>query len=232
MNNKNNLKDFSYNISHDLSGPLRIIKEFSKRLLDDLGDDLTEKQKLYSGLITDSVLKSEMLLKNIREYALVTDRARDFKQYGDIKSEIIDPVISKLKQDFSSFQDVTFEILGSDLKVNIDLEYLQLVLSHLIKNAVIFKKDLEDPIVIITYEAKDSETLFAIKDNGIGISEDNQELIFRLSKVLDPQQYPENRGSGLAMAKKIIEEVFEGKIWCESSPEGSTFYFTIKNLSL
>ena len=229
MNKKNDEKDFSYSVSHDLSGPLRIIREFSKRLLSDLGEDLTEKQKLYSGLINDSVVKAEMLLQNISEYALVTEKEKKINVSSSIKSDIIEPVILALKQEDKLFQDAEFNILGSELIINTDLDYLKTVFSHLIRNALFFKKDSQKAIIDIAYQINGPEIHFSIKDNGIGISIDNHELIFRLSKVLDPIKYPENRGAGLAMAQKIIEDIFDGKIWLESDQNGSIFHFRIQN---
>ena len=224
------LKDFVYSITHDLSSPLRIIKEFSKRLLADLDGELTPKQKLYSELVTDSIVKSEILMQNISEYALITQKKNSAKSYY-VGSDIIEPLIIQLKKYSDIYKDVEFEIDGPDLIAHVDIQYLNAVLSYLIQNAVIYKKEEENPIIKIEYYEKEKEVLFCIKDNGIGISEDNFDLIFRLSKVLDPQKYKNSKGAGLSMAKKIIEEVFQGRIWLESSPEGSNFYFTVKNIT-
>lgn len=227
MDKNHNLNDFSYSVSHDLSSPLRIIREFSKRLLADLGDDVSEKQILYSSLIQDSVIKAEMLLQNIREYALVTQKEPEITESIHIKSDIIEPVILELKQDKTLFQDAEFEIIGADFTINTDVNYLKTVFSHLIKNAIFFQKEDQKARIHITCQKKDNQTLFSIKDNGIGITQDNHALIFRLSKVLDPQKYPKNRGVGLTMAQKIIEDIFNGTIYLESDQEGTVFHFSI-----
>ena len=72
---------------------------------------------------------------------------------------------------------------------------------------------------------QDNETLFYVRDNGIGISPENQEQIFGLFKKLDPKG--EGTGIGLAIVKRIID-VHGGRIWVESElGNGATFYFTI-----
>jgi CheY-like chemotaxis protein len=70
---------------------------------------------------------------------------------------------------------------------------------------------------------------FCVKDNGIGISKEDQERIFQEFQQLDgsySRQY-EGSGLGLALTKKLIE-LQGGSIWVESEKgKGSAFYFTL-----
>jgi light-regulated signal transduction histidine kinase (bacteriophytochrome) len=72
-----------------------------------------------------------------------------------------------------------------------------------------------------------NQTVFYVKDNGIGIRPKHQETIFRIFKRLHAAgKYGGGTGASLTIVKKIIER-HGGKIWLESAyGQGSTFYFT------
>ncbi len=69
---------------------------------------------------------------------------------------------------------------------------------------------------------------YFVRDNGIGIAEDDQHMIFQVFRRLhDREDYGGGAGIGLAFTRKIIER-HRGRIWVRSSPgAGSTFYFTL-----
>jgi len=106
---------------------------------------------------------------------------------------------------------------------------------NLIDNGLKFNRS-EKPIVEVTYEerereklkgeGKEKEYLFKVRDNGIGIEEEDQSRIFNLSERLHPQEY-EGTGFGLSICEKIVDKL-EGNIGVSSKTgAGSTFFFTI-----
>ena len=69
--------------------------------------------------------------------------------------------------------------------------------------------------------------IFAIKDNGIGISQEYHDQIFEMFKRLHTRDEYKGTGIGLAICKKIVNN-FGGRIWLDSNfGQGSIFYFTI-----
>ncbi len=108
-----------------------------------------------------------------------------------------------------------------------DMDMINLVLRNLISNAIKFTPI--DGAIHLSGEIKDKEIIVCVKDNGIGISEDNQQ------KMFDSHHHPTTKGTGnekgtglgLLLCKDFINQN-KGRIWVESSKDGgSAFYFSL-----
>ena len=105
---------------------------------------------------------------------------------------------------------------------------LQQVFLNLLGNALKYSKTEEPPVINIAVEEKNTEWIFSISDNGIGIDSDFHEKIFVVFQRLHRREEFSGTGIGLAICKKIIERL-GGSIWLESSEgAGSTFYFSLQ----
>jgi signal transduction histidine kinase len=82
------------------------------------------------------------------------------------------------------------------------------------------------PQIDIGAERQGSDTVFFVRDNGIGIEPQYQSKIFNLFEKLDTKT--EGTGMGLAIVKRIVE-LYQGKIWVESKGlgQGTSFFFTL-----
>jgi signal transduction histidine kinase len=100
------------------------------------------------------------------------------------------------------------------------------VLQNLLENAIKFMGDQPTPEIHIgSMKGEHGETVFFVKDNGIGIEQQYQNRIFGLFNKLNANT--EGTGIGLTLVKRIIE-VHNGAIWLESQPgKGTVFYFTL-----
>jgi len=99
------------------------------------------------------------------------------------------------------------------------------VVQNLVDNAAKFMGDQENPVIHIGAQEQNGETVYFIRDNGIGILPEHHDRIFGLFNKLNPGM--EGTGIGLAIVKRIIE-VHGGKIWVESQAgKGAAFCFTL-----
>lgn len=106
-----------------------------------------------------------------------------------------------------------------------DEQQLMYVFKHLITNALTFS--IKPPEILIEAKERETDWLFKIQDNGIGIAKEYYDQIFIIFKRLNTCDKFSGSGIGLAICKKIIEW-HEGAIWVESEVDkGSAFFFTL-----
>ena len=99
------------------------------------------------------------------------------------------------------------------------------VLVNLIENSLKYTGDQELPEIEIGSRKDGEETVFFVKDNGMGIDPEEHEKVFGLFYKVDRKS--EGTGVGLAIVKRIIE-VHRGRIWIESElGKGCTVCFTL-----
>jgi len=84
---------------------------------------------------------------------------------------------------------------------------------NLLENGVKFMGDQSSPCIRIGAEPGGRDTVFFVRDNGMGIDPRHQSKVFGLFEKLDPRS--EGSGLGLALIKRIVE-LYGGRIWLES----------------
>ena len=104
---------------------------------------------------------------------------------------------------------------------------LEMAVTDRDKNNIVKFSGKELPEVHISALRKDSQWIFSVHDNGIGIDQDNQDRIFNVFQRLHTDAEYEGTGIGLAICKRIVER-HRGTIRVDSElGKGSTFYFTL-----
>lgn len=99
-------------------------------------------------------------------------------------------------------------------------------MQNLIGNAIKYKSQ-HPPLIEISCKNDPNEWIFEVRDNGIGIEVDYQQIIFNMFQRLHSRSKFSGTGIGLAICKKIVE-LHGGQISVESAPDkGSTFRFTL-----
>jgi len=107
-----------------------------------------------------------------------------------------------------------------------DREKIYAIFTNLVKNAIKFT---ERGFVEVGYEKKGEYLEFYVRDTGVGIRQDQLEIIFERFRQANDSLSREYEGAGLGLAiSKAYVEMLGGKIWVESDyGKGSVFYFSI-----
>ncbi|MDH7596280.1 MAG: ATP-binding protein [Methanothrix sp.] len=210
-----------YTISHDLRAPLLTISGFLGFLKEDIragnsrriDDDL----RVIETAVNDINEMLDDTLKISRIGRILASRER--VPFADIVNEALTLTREKL---VSRGVDV---VIDGDLPV-VHASRIRAVevLVNLIDNSVKYMGDQRSPQIHIGCK-KNGETVFYVRDNGMGIDPKHQSNVFRLFYKIDSRS--EGTGAGLAIVKKIIE-THGGRVWIESEPgKGCTVLFTL-----
>lgn len=221
----NELEQFAYIASHDLQEPLRMVTSYVQLLESRYKDKLDDEAKEFIGYAVDGTARMRGLILSLLEYSRV-NRVRPFETI--LLNDLLNNVLLDLEH---LINETGAKISVSKLPViHGDPVLMAQLFQNLIANAIKFK-GATSPEVQIRAEQKESEFLFSVQDNGIGISREYFEKIFILFQRLHTKDKYPGAGIGLAMCKRIVEQ-HGGKIWVESElNKGTKFCFTIKRIN-
>lgn len=229
------LDSFAYVASHDLKEPLRGIHNYSTFLIEDYGKQLGEDGAHKLATLKRLTQRMEDLIDSLLHYSQF-GRAELLFQPVDL-GKVMKGVLDIIK--ISQPVPVDFRVPRSLPTVQCDRIQVTELFANLISNAVKYNNQEQQWVEIgyilpeeinqpLPESLNRSQTVFFIKDNGIGIRTKHLETIFKIFKRLhSASQYSGGTGVGLTIARKTIER-HGGSIAVESTfGEGSTFYFTL-----
>ena len=213
------LDQFAYVVSHDLKAPLRAIGNLSSWIEEDLGEALKDDVRDNFEILKGRVERMENLINGILDYSRATRRTGE---------ESIVPVELLIKDSIELLSppaNVTIEMDDDLPVVYTERTKLQQVFANLISNSI-KHSDKEEGKVFIHSKEYDEYYEFSVEDNGPGIDKLYHDKIFVIFQVLQARDQKENTGVGLAIVKKIIDEL-ECTIRIESElGHGAKFIFT------
>lgn len=221
------LEQFAYVASHDLQEPLRMVSSFLSQLEKKYSNQLDEKAHQYIDFAVDGAMRMRQIILDLLEFSRVG-------KYSDAKSkelvniqEIIDETQLLLRKRIEEKQATICVKTKMPEIVSFRAPLLQ-VFQNLISNSLKYSKEDVPPKVEIRAKSLKNHWQFSIKDNGIGISQEYYEKVFVIFQRLHGKGEYSGTGMGLAIVKKIVENL-GGKIWLTGEEEkGCTFYFTVK----
>jgi PAS domain S-box-containing protein len=216
------LENFCYSVSHDLRAPLRGIDGYSRLLLEDHHDSLSEEGRGFLTNVRAATRNMSALIEDLLAYSKL--ERRKLSTMAIRLSSFLANMLDLYKGEMEKVR-ITVEV--DDLEVRADPDGLAIVLRNLIDNAVKFSQYVPQPEIGIRAHAAEDFCVLVVKDNGIGFDMKFYHKIFeifhRLHRVED---YP-GTGIGLAMVQKAMERM-GGKVWAESHPgAGATFYLQL-----
>lgn len=228
---------FLANMSHEIRTPMNGLVGFVELLIQ---ENLTDEKKMfYKNVINDSCNRLLNIINDILDISKIETR-----QINTIEEEI--NLNDFLLETYSFFlpqaknknlgMNLIKEFKDGQSTIITDSQKLRQIFNNLLSNSIKFT---HEGIIELGYKMDaNNEILFYVKDTGIGIPQDQLQLIFDRFRQVDSTHERKYGGTGLGLAiAKGFVELLGGKIWCESKKgEGSTFYFTMpykagKNIS-
>lgn len=222
--------EFIAAISHELRTPLTSISMAVSMLIENQNNFKEDDIELIDIIKSDSERLNSLVLE-----LLDLNRIESGKMKMEINEVNIKDIIDKISNMFKiqlnqKNAKLIVDISGVYRTVKADITKISWVIVNLISNAIRYIKDDGNGIIEIKAREVNNEMLISIKDNGEGISIENQDKIFEKFVQLKDEngQITGTSGLGLAICKEIVKEHC-GRIWVDSTlGEGSTFYFTLK----
>ncbi len=218
-------REVARQIAHEIKNPLTPMKLNIQYLL---------KQKKEKGYIPDEMLKNTMriLLEQIESLSSIASAFSAFAKMPSPQQEKIE-LQQEIEKAIHLFTNSEFEIRFNrngikECYITADREYIQRILNNILTNAIqAIPQNVEKEITVST-QLKENKIIVAIKDNGIGISDEVAQNIFKPSFTTKSS----GMGMGLSLVKSMVETM-NGEIYFESQINvGTTFYIKLPFLNV
>ena len=219
-------RDFISNLSHELRTPVSVIKANSETLLNGALDDKKDAKIFSKAILHNADRLSEMVTSLI-------DLSRI--EYGELKFVIerivLNNIIETVVQAYTNkAKRKNIQLVfkhQSEVIINSDANAIERVLNNLIDNA--FKYSPENSIIEVKLRKQGESIRLAVIDQGEGIAEEDQDLVFKrfFRTAAARANTQQGSGLGLAIVKNLVNNL-QGDFGVESRLEGgSEFWFTI-----
>jgi PAS domain S-box-containing protein len=217
---------FLANMSHEIRTPLNAILGFS----DLLNEPYYTKEEMerFVELIHKNGHSLLNIINDILDIAKIEAGVIQlFPESYPVENMVNELFESFSKPKFPESQDqIAFDLKtpqDPDLLITTDQNRLKQILTNLLSNAFKFT---EEGSVTLSYQTDEDHITFVVSDTGMGIPEEQLDIIFNRFRQLDDSHTRERGGTGLGLtiAKNLVEKL-HGSIWVESALyEGSSFY--------
>ena len=219
-------RDFISNLSHELRTPVSVIKANSETLLDGALENKKDAKIFSKAILHNADRLSEMVTSLI-------DLSRI--EYGELKfviekivlNQIVESVVLAFKNKAKRKNIQVVFKRQSEVMISSDAKAIERVLNNLLDNA--FKYSPENSVIEINLRKQGESIRLAVIDQGEGVAEEDQDLVFKrffrtASARANTQQ---GSGLGLAIVKNLVYNL-QGDVGVESRLDGgSEFWFTI-----
>jgi len=217
------LEAFSYSVSHDLRAPLRHVNGFISLFLESKSSQLTAEEQGYLTHVT----------KSANEMGKLIEALLSFSRFN--RSELL-----KISFDTSLMIQRTLQMFEEEIKTRVveikinplpetfgDTQLIGQVWINLLSNAIKYTGKKDKAVIEIGSYAENNETVFFVKDNGVGFDMNYAGKLFGVFQRLHKASDFEGVGIGLANVNRIVTR-HGGRCWAKGEvDEGAVFYFSL-----
>ncbi|MCC7036494.1 MAG: response regulator [Alphaproteobacteria bacterium] len=217
--------DFLANMSHELRTPLNSSLILAKLLADNPAGNLSEEQVKYALTIQSSGNDLLTLINDILDLSKIEAGHMEVRPEQMSVSRMFDDLV-RLFQPIAQHKKLNFETRienGCPIMIVSDRQRLEQVLKNLLSNA--FKFTEKGKVVLSFARADNERVAFSVTDTGIGITDEQQQLVFEAFRQADSAISRKYGGTGLGLSiSRQLTRLLGGTIHLASKyGEGSTF---------
>lgn len=214
------LDTFAHIIAHDLKAPLFAINNLANWIQEDCGHLLTPEAQQYLTLLLKRAHRMETLLDDIFSYFFKTDASevQETINWKNLLEEILQTI--SLPVGFQIIDETGLDSLYTNKIL------LRQVISNLLTNAIKHHHHPAQGRVSLKCQRQGDVYIFDVTDNGPGIPAQYLEEIFKPLKKMKSRDDVEGSGMGLAIVKKIVQQMGGHVTVTSEIGKGSTFSFT------
>lgn len=201
----NELQQFAHVASHDLKEPLRKIRTFTERLVDDQKTVFSSNAQLYVQKINSATDRMNSMIEGVLNYSMINADEQNI-QLVDLNM-----VLENIESDLELVIREKSAVINRTALPEIDGAFVLLyqLFYNLINNSLKFTSPGRAPIISITSLSFENEGTthveIRIEDNGIGFEPHEAEKIFDTFSRLNSKDQFEGTGLGLSLCKRIVQ---------------------------
>jgi PAS domain S-box-containing protein len=217
------LESFSYSVSHDLRGPLSVMKGLTDIIEEDYADKYDDEGRAYLQNMRSSVEKMMNLIDDILNLSRI-GRLEVKREKVDLSS-----MVYHYLEELSSLGPArkTEFIIEENVTVNADPRLVHVELENLLRNSWKFTSKKDVTRIEFGQVHLDGKVAFFVKDNGVGFDQKFADTIFEPFRRVHADKEYGGTGIGLSIVQRVIKK-HNGKVWAEGTPgKGAVFYFTL-----
>jgi two-component system sensor histidine kinase/response regulator len=217
------LESFSFSISHDLQGPLNIVRSYIDAYVTDHGTGIVAEGRAQLGHALAGADRMGRLIEDLLQFA------RFNRQPLDTHAVAVGSIVARIVADLrAKHADRDIEVEIGDLpECEGDPSLIEQVFVNLLSNAFKFTRDRRPARISIGCRREPRELVYFVRDNGAGFDPDYAHKLFGVFQRLHSADEFEGTGVGLSIVHRIIER-HGGRSWAESELEkGASFFCSL-----
>ncbi|MFI3231513.1 MAG: HAMP domain-containing sensor histidine kinase, partial [bacterium] len=221
-------REFISNISHDIRSPLTSMKGFLEAIID--GTIPENKKEKYLNIVLEETERLTILANNILDMnKLEALDKRDNNSNFELNSLIRRIVISFETRALEKDLEINLIFAEENSMVYADSQKVERMIYNLVDNAIKFTENNTKIYISTELNNKSNKLFVSVKDEGMGISLEEQKRIFDRFYKSDFSRGKDKKGSGLGLSivKEFAISMGETLELKSEPPNGSEFIFSL-----
>ena len=219
--------EFVSMLAHELKGPMSTVLGFGHTLQQQWEKLSDEKRNHIVGIITKETERLSRLVTDLLDVSRMESGTLRYEMEPISVPEIVDSIV-EVHTSLQASHAISIEMPDDLPKALGDRDRIRQVLINLLTNATRYSPE-HSTIAVGAEPYGDSHVRLWVRDEGIGISDEDQARVFsKFSMLPKPGWVKKGTGLGLFITRGIVD-AHGGRIWIDSEPaRGSTFSFTLR----